>query len=376
MDEVFNWQIRRKMPYQYPGTRPKRQFAMVFDTNKCIACQTCSLACKTTWTSGAGQEYMMWNNVETKPYGGFPLGWETRLLELLGAGSWGADSYAGKTIFEAAPPGERVLGYRPHEGDWAYPNLAEDEIGGGSVTRGMHLTVPHKVYQFYLPRICGHCTYPACLAACPRQAIYKREEDGIVLIDQERCRGYGECIRACPYKKTMYNVVSRTSEKCIGCYPKVEQGLVTQCAANCIGKIRVMGFVSPPEQARADNPVDFLVHVRNIALPLYPQYGLETNVYYIPPIHAPLKYLTQMFGPGVEKAIEAYRNAPQDPLLVGLMTLTGATETIMHRFTVEGGNARAFDDKGNQIADVPVTEPIVTRPAYDEKLQVFRHNIT
>jgi nitrate reductase beta subunit len=67
MARVYNWQLGREMSYWYPEKRPKRQFAAIFDTNKCIACQTCTLACKTTWTSGKGQEYMLWNNVETKP---------------------------------------------------------------------------------------------------------------------------------------------------------------------------------------------------------------------------------------------------------------------------------------------------------------------
>ena len=78
MARVYNWQIGREMSYWYPERHPKRQFAAVFDTNKCIACQTCTLACKTTWTSGKGQEYMLWNNVETKPYGFYPLGWDVK----------------------------------------------------------------------------------------------------------------------------------------------------------------------------------------------------------------------------------------------------------------------------------------------------------
>ena len=84
MPRVFNWQIGREMDFPYEGSRPKRQFSAVFDTNKCIACQTCSLACKGAWTSGRGQEYMFWNNVESKPYGYFPLGWDVTLLEKLG----------------------------------------------------------------------------------------------------------------------------------------------------------------------------------------------------------------------------------------------------------------------------------------------------
>ena len=103
MAKVYNWQIGREMDYPYEGVRPQRQFAMVFDTNKCIACQTCTVACKTTWTSGRGQEYMFWNNVETKPWGSFPLAYDMRILEKLGPQSWDGSTYNGKTIFEAAP---------------------------------------------------------------------------------------------------------------------------------------------------------------------------------------------------------------------------------------------------------------------------------
>ena len=79
MAKVYNWQIGREMDYPYEEARPAKQFAMVMDTNKCIACQTCTVACKTTWTPGRGQEYMFWNNVETKPYGYYPLGWDVNI---------------------------------------------------------------------------------------------------------------------------------------------------------------------------------------------------------------------------------------------------------------------------------------------------------
>src|SRR5512146_757870 len=130
MARVHNWQIGREKSYWYPESRPKRQFAAIFDTNKCIACQTCTLACKTTWTSGRGQEGMLWNNVETKPYGFYPLGWDVKLLELLGPQSWRDGVYEGRTLIEAAPPGERILGWRPDTLDYAHPNIGEDEIAG------------------------------------------------------------------------------------------------------------------------------------------------------------------------------------------------------------------------------------------------------
>src|SRR2546425_7388486 len=72
MPEVYNWQLGRKMLYPYEERHPKWQFTFVFNINRCIACQTCSMADKSTWLFSKGQEYMWWNNVETKPYGGEP----------------------------------------------------------------------------------------------------------------------------------------------------------------------------------------------------------------------------------------------------------------------------------------------------------------
>lgn len=375
MSQVKNWQLGREMAYPYEGSRPKKQWAIVFDLNKCIACQTCTLACKTTWTSGKGQEYMLWNNVETKPYGGYPLAWDLRVLERLGHQEWDKKGvYAGKTIFEAAEPNERVLHYAPVDEDWMYPNVGEDDCAGNQEGGSYQGSLPHDKWFFYLPRTCAHCTYPACLAACPRKAIYKREEDGIVLIDQSRCKGYGECVRACPYKKSMYNPHTRTSEKCVGCYPAVEQGIQPQCVVNCIGKIRVMGFINPPWQARDDNPVDFLVHKKGLALPYYPQLGLEPNIYYIPPIHAPQDYLRQMFGPQVDGCVERYRALMKDPVAQGLMVLMGSTDRIMHRFSVSEGTARGFDEAGKELVSVPVSEPMLERAAYDPAIGAVRNN--
>jgi nitrate reductase beta subunit len=374
MAKVKNWQLDREMEYPYEESRPKRQWSIVFDLNKCIACQTCSLACKTTWTSGKGQEYMFWNNVETKPYGSYPLAWDVRVLEKMGQQEWKKkEPYYGKTIFEAAEPSERAVHFAPKDEDWMYPNVGEDDCTG-NLGKGTHMSLPHDQWFFYLPRTCAHCTYPACLGACPRKAIYKREEDGIVLIDQSRCKGYGECVKACPYKKSMYNPYTRVSEKCVGCYPAVEQGYQPMCVQNCIGKIRVMGFINPPWKAREDNPVDYLVHKMGLALPYYPQLGLEPNIYYIPPIHANKEYLTQMFGPRVEDAIEAYKKVKDDPVAQGLLVLMGSTDRIMHSFKVNNGIASGFDEKGDEIVSVPVQEPMHVRPAFDEKIGAVRNN--
>ncbi len=378
MHKVFNWQLNRKMDYKYPETRPYKQVAWVFDTNKCIACQTCTIACKNAWTSGKGQEYMFWNNVETKPWGFYPLGWDVRLLEKLGTQKWDGNTYKGKTIFEASEYGEEILGWMPEKEDWAHPNLGEDEVNEMIEEKAFY-SIPHPSWMFYLQRICNHCTYPACLAACPRKAIYKRKEDGIVLIDQKRCRGYQECVRACPYKKAMFRAFTGKSEKCIACYPAVEKGFMTQCVETCIGRIRIFGFMVY-DKVREDNPIDYLVRVKKVALPLYPQFGTEPNVYYIPPIHVPEKFLIQLFGPGAKKAVEIYKNAKDDIKLLGLLMLFGATNKIIHSFKVEGdidrGHCIGYDDKGNEIVRVPLKEPVIIREEYDRERNVTRFSIT
>jgi len=375
MARVRNWQINREMSYWYPESRPQRQFGAIFDTNKCIACQTCTIACKTTWTSGKGQEYMLWNNVETKPYGFFPLGWDVHALDMLGPDQeWKDGVYEGRTLFEAAEAGERVRGWRPDELDYVGPNVGEDDCTG-TVDRGAAMQIPHANWFFYLARICNHCTYPACLVSCPRGSIYKRPEDGIVLLDQGRCRGYQECVKACPYKKIFFNPMTGTSEKCIACFPKFEMGEQPQCFVNCIGKIRFAGTISTPENAREDNPLDYLVHVRKVALPLFPQLGLEPNIYYVPPIHVPRPFLHQMFGPGADHAIETYRGAADDPDLAALFCLFGSTQRVVPRWKRDGDVVIGMEENGDEIIRVPVREPVFIRQAFDAAHGVVRTNV-
>ncbi len=376
--KVYNWQLNREMDYPYPESRPDRQVAWVFDTNKCIACQTCTMACKNAWTSGKGQEYMWWNNVETKPWGFHPLGWDVKLLEKLGPQKWKGDKYEGKTIFETAEYGENILGYVPEEDDFSHPNLGEDEVSE-LVKQGQFIKIPHQPWMFYLARICNHCTYPGCLGACPRKSIYKRK-DGTVLLDQKRCRGYRECVRACPYKKSMFRTLTGKSEKCIACYPATEKGKQTQCVQNCIGKIRLFGFKNSWDNAVENNPIDYLVHIRKIALPLYPQFGTEPNVYYIPPINVPDAFNRQLFGPGATRAVELYKNASTDKDLVALLILFGCTDKVIHSYAVQGdiksGHAIGYNEKGQEIVKVPIKEPIIIREKHDKERNVNRISIT
>ena len=99
-----------------------------------------------------------------------------------------------------------------------------------------------QTFMFYLPRICEHCLNPSCVASCPSGAMYKRAEDGIVLVDQDGCRGWRMCVTGCPYKKVYFNHKTGKAEKCTFCYPRVEVGLPTVCSETCVGRLRYIGL--------------------------------------------------------------------------------------------------------------------------------------
>jgi nitrate reductase beta subunit len=415
MSKVYNWQLGREMEYPYEAAYPDSQFAFVFNLNRCIGCQSCTMACKSTWTFAKGQENMWWNNVETKPYGGYPHHWDVKLLDLLeqanpGGQVWNGKpgeprnpygEFKGKTIFEVAktnvsPEGaQRALGYLPTDEEWSAPNRFEDNPTGAQKGQknqyfaGGEALPQHKTWFFYLARICNHCSYPACLAACPRNAIYKRSEDGIVLVDQERCRGYRKCMEACPYKKTFYRGTTRTSEKCIGCFPRVEgrdpEGgglpMQTRCMSACIGQIRLQGLVQMNSDGtwKEDryHPLYYLAHVAKVALPLYPQFGTEPNGYYIPPRWVPRPYLRQMFGPGVDDALERYNNPDRE--LLAVLQLFGKDARMCFRYELKKGpkvfetelrgkHFELYNDTiigyakdGTKIIEVNVEEPLHIR---------------
>ena len=293
----------------------KRQISMVLDLNKCIGCQTCTSACKLMWTNRNGREYMYWNNVETMPGKGYP-----RDYQKMGGG------------FDQ--DGALKLGQQPSMDDYGVPweyNYTEALMTGTDPwlrpnvkpTWGANWDEDEgegeypNSYYFYLPRLCNHCANPACLAACSRNAIYKRQEDGIVLVDQERCRGYRYCVNACPYKKIYFNEEVSKSEKCIFCYPRIEKGLATACARQCVGRIRWIGYLDD-----VNGPIHTLVNKYKVALPLHPEWGTQPNVFYVPPSsppkfgkdgeeldepRVPLAYLESLFGSGVKDALETVK---------------------------------------------------------------------
>ena len=289
----------------------RHQYAMVMDLNKCLGCQTCTIACKKLWTDRDGTEYMYWNNVETRPGMGYPRQWDNI------GGGWKDGALQPSplpSLDDYGAPWEYDYSQRLYEGKGKPVMPSPDPVSGPNWDEDVGALNGDENFYFYLPRICNHCTNPACLAACPRQAIYKREEDGIVVLDQERCQGYRYCIAACPYKKIYFNEITGKSEKCIFCYPRLEKGEVNACAAQCPGRLRFVGLLDDPNSA-----VHQIVMVHKAALPLFPEKGTQPNVFYVPPFNPPkrtnygqsilkdprlpLEYLIYLFGPEVKDLI-------------------------------------------------------------------------
>ena len=355
----------------------RAQIAMVLNLDKCIGCHTCSVTCKNVWTSREGVEYTWFNNVETKPGVGYPKEWENQekwkggwkrkangkieprqgsrwriLANIFGNPSLPEiDDYYEPFTFDydhlqkapemktmpTARPRSLVTGERMEKVQWG-PNWEEilgtefehrkKDYNFKDIEKEMYGEF-ENTFMMYLPRLCEHCINPTCVASCPSGSIYKREEDGIVLVDQDKCRGWRMCISGCPYKKIYYNWKTGKAEKCTFCYPRIENGDPTVCSETCVGRIRYLGvilydadrieeaasvekeedlyeaqldiFLNPHDpaviaQARKDgipdnwidgaqkSPVYKMAIDWKVAFPLHPEYRTLPMVWYIPPL--------------------------------------------------------------------------------------------
>lgn len=352
------------------------QMSMVMNLDKCIGCHTCSVTCKQAWTNRTGVEYVWFNNVETRPGIGYPRTYEDQ--ERWGGG-WIRDKRgrlrlrAGGRLAKLARifSNPKLPEIRDYYEPWTYDydmllnapagahtpvarpkslltgkNMKiswsanwDDDLGGSQETmqddpilKKMSESVSaefEKAFMFYLPRICEHCLNPSCVASCPSGAMYKRAEDGIVLVDQDACRGWRMCVSGCPYKKVYFNHKTGKAEKCTMCYPRIEVGLPTVCSETCVGRLRYLGLVlydadrvaeaasvedekallaaqrsvlldphdpAVIEAARAGgipedwivaaqrSPIWRLIQQYEVALPLHPEYRTMPMVWYIPPL--------------------------------------------------------------------------------------------
>ncbi|WP_431038085.1 nitrate reductase subunit beta [Streptomyces sp. P6-2-1] len=425
------------------------QVAMVMNLDKCIGCHTCSVTCKEAWTNREGMEYVWFNNVETRPGQGYPRryedqgkwrgGWELNRrgkLDLRSGGRFrrlaslfsnpvlpGIKDYYEPWTYDYknltdAPLGDdypvaeprSLLTGKPMKIEWS--SNWDDDLGGAPeaghldpMVQRMREQASEKVtfafeqsFMFYLPRICEHCLNPSCVASCPSGAMYKRSEDGIVLVDQDHCRGWRQCVTACPYKKVYFNHRSGKAEKCTLCYPRIEVGLPTVCSETCVGRLRYLGVLlydadkvaeaaaTPDEQdlyeaqlrvfldpsdpgvvraaeaagiphdwleAARRSPVFSLVKRHRIALPLHPEYRTLPMVWYIPPLSPVVDALSETGHDGEDVgnlfgAIDTLR-IPLD-YLAGLFTAgdVGPVRATLEKLAAMRSHMRAVN-----LGDIP-----------------------
>ena len=91
--------------------------------------------------------------------------------------------------------------------------------------------------------LCRHCDDPPCAEACTEGVITKRQ-DGIVVLDDQRCTGCGACIDACPYDAIAFDEEKGRAQKCNLCFHRVDKGLIPACADNvCLAHCIYFGDV-------------------------------------------------------------------------------------------------------------------------------------
>jgi len=425
------------------------QVSMVMNIDKCIGCHTCTVTCKQTWTNRPGTEYVYFNNVETKPGLGYPAlyedqeqwkgGWELdrrgrlRLrggsrLKRLASIFYNPDlptiddyhdpftyDYARLITAPAGTKAPSVSARSTLTGREMVPKWGtnwEDDLAGAperaladpnivAMAEKVKLDF-ESVFMFYLPRICEHCLNPSCVASCPSGAMYKREEDGIVLVDQDRCRGWRFCVSGCPYKKVYFNHRTGKAEKCTLCFPRIEAGLPTICSETCPGRLRYLGlvlydadavtaaaatpdpedlyeaqlqvFLDPDDPAVAAEaeaqgiPHDWVAAARRspayalivrhrVALPLHPEYRTMPMVWYVPPL-SPVADVTATAGydETTPDAVFASIDALRIPIeyLANLFTAgrIGPVRDALRRLAMVRTVMRA-----NQLGQTPTVDP-------------------
>ena len=184
------------------------RLGLVIDLERCIGCETCTVACK----------------VENNPTAA-PWIW----VETMGGGQ------------KDTPTGQ-------------YPDLKME----------------------FMPHLCMHCAHPACVEVCHTGALWKRE-DGLVLLDKEKCDGCEACVAACPYEAIVYSSKTDLVEKCDLCAHRIEQGLEPFCVVCCEGQAMRFGDLNNPA-----SEVSRLVADRD-TFTLMPEAGTSPSIFYCPP---------------------------------------------------------------------------------------------
>lgn len=207
-----------------PKTPPKKKLGLAIDLDTCVGCHACVVSCKEWNTSGYPAPLS-----DQNPYGKNQSGaWLNRVHSF------------------------------------------EHSQNGASRTT-------------YLPKSCMHCDDAPCVTVCPTGASFKREEDGIVLVDEDKCIGCGLCAWACPYGAREMDADSQVMKKCTLCVDRIYNENIAPaqrqpaCVVSCPASARHFGDFADPDSA-----VSKLVEERG-GFSLMPEQGCAPVNKYLPP---------------------------------------------------------------------------------------------
>ena len=213
----------------------KHHWAFGVDATKCIGCLRCVEACKKE------------NNVNDDAH--HFRTWVERYVYLEGEDNPHIDSQHDPVNIEASGS----------EAEYRFADRYRDE----KVERA-----------FFVPKLCNHCTHPACVQVCPTGATYKTE-DGVVVIDHTYCIGCQYCVQACPYGARFFDERRNVTDKCTWCYHRITKGLQPACVEVCPTGARIFGDRSDKQSVISQFIQDNRVHV------LKPETGNAPNVFYV-----------------------------------------------------------------------------------------------
>lgn len=160
------------------------------------------------------------------------------------------------------------------------------EITGGNYIRKGNAII-QDIYAFWISVSCNHCIDPICVKKCPTGALKKRLEDGIVILDKNKCVGCTSCVKSCPYEAIQYDSNIRKVSKCDFCLDLIERGKDPVCISACpmraldYGELEVLqekhGNINDTDglpSSKITKPALVITPHRNA---IKPQGGIENN---------------------------------------------------------------------------------------------------
>lgn len=134
-----------------------------------------------------------------------------------------------------------------------------------------------ELSQYWLPTMCHHCVDAPCIKACPTNTLWRRDEDGLVVLDEDKCVGCQRCGEACPYGAISFDAEVGTADKCTMCSHRLDDGLKPSCALVCPTRAIHTGDINDPESA-----VSRLLQTREHKV-LAESAGAKPQIYYLEP---------------------------------------------------------------------------------------------